>query len=276
MSLTSEGMTPADIAAVTGNRSNGGFGYSGDGLWYLIILFLFMGAFNGGWGNNGNGGGMYGGGYGLYPWMNQSQQINDGFRDQMISGNINAIRDAVFSISTQLCNGFSSVTAAVNNGFAQAEIAANGRQMANMQQLFGLSQQFSDCCCEQRLGNCQTQNIIQNEGNATRYANAQNTRDIIDAVNSKVQGIYDKLCQLELDGVKQENANLRTQLNMANLAASQTAQTADLRQSNAAQLNQLVNELRSCPIPAQPVYGSQPIFTCNGNQGCGCGNGFYN
>ena len=151
MSLTSEGMTPADIAAVTGNRSNGGFGYGGDGLWYLIILFLFFGAFNGGWGNNGNGGGA--GGYGLYPWMNQSQQINDGFRDQMISGNINAIRDAVFSISTQLCNGFSGVTAAVNNGFAQAEIAANGRQMANMQQMFGLSQQFSDCCCEQRLGN---------------------------------------------------------------------------------------------------------------------------
>ena len=58
---------------------------------------------------------------------------------------------------------------------------------------------------------------------------------------------------------------------MANLAASQVAQTAELRQSGATQLNQLLNEMRSCPIPAQPVYGSQPIFTCGGNGTCGCG-----
>ena len=55
---------------------------------------------------------------------------------------------------------------------------------------------------------------------------------------------------------------------MANLAAFQTSQTAELRQSGATQLNQLVSELRSCPIPCQPVYGFQPIFTCNGNSGC--------
>ena len=88
---------------------------------------------------------------------------------------------------------------------------------------------------------------------------------------ANTQAILDKLCQLELDGYKRENDQLRTQLNMANLAASQTAQTAELRQSNATQLNQLVSELRSCPIPAQPVYGSQPIFTCGGTTGCGCG-----
>ena len=266
--MTSSELSAADIAAVTGNRGNDGFGGFGNNSDWLVVLFLF--AMFGGWGNRGGANGGYGGGYDLYPWLNNSNQVNDGFRDQMINNNITSIRDGVYGLSSQMCNGFAGVA----NGFAQAEIANNARQMADMQQMFGLSQQLSQCCCDNRLATCQTQNIIQNEGNMTRFADANNTRDIIDSNNRGFQAILDKLCQLELDGLKQDNANLRTQLNMANLAASQTAQTAELRQSGANQLNQLVSELRSCPIPAQPVYGSQPIFTCSGNQGgCGCGCG---
>ena len=264
MSLTSSEMSAADIAAITGNsRGNNGFGYDGGSLFYLIILFLFFGAFNGGWGNNGGGNGAGSNGFGLYPWMNQSNQMNDGFRDQMVYGQINGIQNSITAgfgdVQNSLCSGFAGINASIANA-----------QMANMQQAFaqqtamnqgfnGLQTQLAQCCCDNRLATCQTQNIVQNEGAQTRLA-----------IQNQTQSIIDKLCQLELDGVKQENANLRTQLNMANLAASQTAQTAELRQSGATQLNQLVNELRSCPIPAQPVYGSQPIFTCGGNHGCGC------
>ena len=242
--MTSSEMTPADIAAVTGNRANGGF--SNDGWEWIIILFLFA-MFNGGWGGN-NGGS---GGYGLYPWLNQSNQVNDGFQNQLLNDNITSIREGVFGLQNQLCNGF-----------AQAEIAENSRQMANMNQMFSLQSQLAQCCCDNRLATCQTQNLVQNEGAATRLA-----------IQNQTQAIIDKLCQLELDNLKQDNANLRTQLNMANLAASQTAQTAELRQSQATVANQLLSEMRSCPIPAQPVYGSQPIFTCSGNNygGCGCG-----
>ena len=82
----------------------------------------------------------------------------------------------------------------------------------------------------------------------------------------------DKLCQLELDGFKRENDQLRSQLQFANMQASQVAQTAEIRTNNATVANQLVAELRSCPIPAQPVYGNTPIFTCGGTvNGCGCG-----
>lgn len=242
--MTSSEMTPADIAAVTGNRGNGGFG--NDGWEWIIILFLFA-MMNGGW-NGGNNGGA--GGYGLYPWLNQSNQVNDGFQNQLLNNNITSIREGVYGIQNQL-----------NNGFAQAEIAENSRQMANMNQMFGLQSQLAQCCCDNRLATCQTQNIVQNEGAATRLA-----------IQNQTQAIIDKLCQLELDGLKQDNANLRTQLNMANLAASQVAQTAELRQSQATVANQLLSEMRSCPIPAQPVYGSQPIFTCgNGTATCGCG-----
>ena len=275
MSLTTSELSPADIAAVTGNRGNNGFGY-GDGFLYWIIILFFFGMFNGnGWNGNGNSGN----GMSLYPWMNQSNQMNDGFRDQMLYGQINGIQNSITSgfgdVATALCGGFAGVNATINNA-----------QMANMQQAFaqqtamnqgfnGLQAQLAQCCCDNRLATCQTQNIIQNEGNVTRFADANNTRDIIQSQNQGFQSVLDKLCQLELDGLKADNANLRTQLNFANLQASQVAQTAELRQSGATQLNQLVSELRSCPIPAQPVYGSQPIFTCGGNSygcsGCGCG-----
>ena len=80
---------------------------------------------------NGFGGGAWGMD-GLYPWMNNSQNINNGFRDQMLNDNITSIRDGVQGISTQLCNGFASI-----------EQGANARQIADMQQMFGLSQQLA-------------------------------------------------------------------------------------------------------------------------------------
>lgn len=259
-------MSPADYAVLTGNRGNGGFGDNG---WeWIIILFLFM--FNNGWNGNGNNG--YGGGInGLYPWLNNSNQLNDGFQNQLLNDNITSIRDNVYALQPALCNGFAGVTAAVNNGFAQAEISENARQMADMNQMFGLSQQLSQCCCDNRLATCQTQNIVQNEGNMTRFADANNTRDIIESNNQGFQKVLDKLCQLELDGVKQDNANLRTQLNMANLAASQNAQNALIQQGFANEVDALYNRLNNCPVPTTPVYGRTPIFTCNnGMSGCGC------
>ena len=291
MALTDESNMVMPVSPMYGGGN--GFGGFGDGnSFWILLLFILLG--NGAWGN-GFGGGMWGGfDGGLYPWMNQSNQMNDGFRDQMINGNITEIRSGVQGISTQLCNGFAGVNAGVANGFAQAEIAANGRQMANMNQAFGaqtammqgfnsLQSQFADCGCENRLANCQTQNIIQNEGNATRFADANNTRDIIDSQTRGTQAILDKLCALELDGVKgqlaqaqRENVGLQNQLNVAALRESQTAQNAFISQGFANEVDALYNRLNSCPVPTTPVYGRTPIFTCNnGGCGCGCGNGGF-
>lgn len=275
---------------------NGGFG--NDGGWWILLLFILLAGGNG-WGNNGNGGGMFGGGNGtgsLYPWMNQAEITTNGFQNQLLNDNVTSIRDGISGLSTQLCGCCSDMQMALANGFACVEQGANARQIANMQQAFAgqtavmqgfnqISSQFAECCCENRLANCQTQNIIQSEGSATRFADASNTRDIIQSQTQGTQAILDKLCQLELDGIKAQVdakndriAELQTQLNMANLAASQTAQTALIREGQVAATNALVNELRSCPIPSQPVYGSQPIFTCpnnNNNNNCGCGCGSF-
>lgn len=301
MALTDENsnglVMPVQPLGNSGGYGNGnGNCFDGNG-WWVLLLFLLIG--NNGWGGFGGGfgnGALAADGAMLYPWMNQSQQVNDGFRDQMLNSNVTSIRDGINGIQTSLCNGFAGVNATVNGGFANAESSANARQMANMNQAFAaqtavtgaitdLASQQASCCCENRLATCQTQNIIQNEGNQTRFADANNTRDIIQSQTDGTRAILDKLCQLELDGVKaQVDAKndrineLQTQLNMANLAASQTAQNAFISQGFANEVDALYNRLSNCPVPTTPVYGRTPIFTCNQQAnpcGCGCGNGSF-
>lgn len=265
---------------------NGGFGNGFGGDWAWIILLLLLG-----WGNNGNG---FGGGYGGYgnsdfPWLMTGQQnintnTNNGFRDAMLNDGITSIRDGISGLSTQLCNCCGDMQMALANGFAGVEQGANARQMANMQTAFAaqtamaqgfnqLGSQFADCCCENRLANCQTQNIIQNEGNATRFADANNTRDIITNQTSNTQAILDKLCQLELDAKNDKISDLERQLTAANFRESQVAQNAFISQGFANEVDALYNRLNNCPVPTTPVYGRTPIFTCQ-NNGCGCGNNF--
>lgn len=277
------------VAPMYGGNNGNGNGFGGDS-WAWIILLLLLG-----WGNNGNGNGNgFGGGNvgnNLYPWMNQANLTSEGFQNALMNDNITEIRSGVSNLSTQLCNCCGDMQMALANGFAGVEQGANARQMANMQQAFAaqtamnqgfnsLQGQLAECCCENRLATCQTQNIVQNEGNATRFADANNTRDIIQSQTSGTQAILDKLCQLELDGVKAQVeakndriAELQTQLNMANLAASQTAQNAFIQQGFANEVDQLYNRLNNCPVPTTPVYGRTPIFTCNQNANCGCGCG---
>lgn len=270
---------------------NGGFGngFGGDG-WWILLLFLLVG--NNGWGGFGGGvGGFAADGAMLYPWMNQAEITTDGFRDQMLNNNVTSIRDGVNNLSTQLCNCCSDVQMSLANGFAGVEQGANARQIANMQQAFaaqtamaqgfnGLQNQFADCCCENRLGLADLKYTVATENCADRTQSLMNTRDIIDSQARGTQAILDKLCALELDGVKgqlaqaqRENVGLQNQLNMANLAASQTAQNALIQQGFSDEVDALYNRLNSCPVPTTPVYGRTPIFTCNNGCGCGCNGG---
>ena len=150
--------------------------------------------------------------------------------------------------------------------------------MADMNQRFALQSQLADCCCENRLGIANLANVVQTENCADRTQSLMNTRDIIDSQTRGTQAILDKLCALELDGVKaqlaqaeRENVGLQNALNMASFRESQTAQNALITQGFSNEVDALYNRLNSCPVPTTPVYGRTPIFTCN--SGCGCGNG---
>lgn len=267
--------------------NNGGFG--GDWGSWLIVLLIF-GMFGGYGGFGGFGGGMMNFDF---PWLLNGQNginanMNAGFQNAALQSAIGDLNTAVTSgfgnVQTALCGGFAGVNATVNgaqNALAQQlytnQIADLERsyaaQTANTQGMNAIAMNLQNCCCENRASVADLKYTVATENCADRAAISDGIRDVIANQTASTQRILDKLCDQELQAERRENQNLRTQLNMATLNASQVAQTAQIKDGQAAAVNSLVNELRSCPIPSQPVYGSQPIFTCP-NNGCGCNNGY--
>lgn len=176
----------------------GGYGFGGDGAWWLLILFaLFMGNGFGGYGGYGGGG-----------VVQVDNSVQRGFDQAAIMGALGDIGGAVTS------------------GFAGLEISNNARQIADMQQMFALQSQFAQCCCENRLASADLKYTIATENCADRYEAANNTRDILDNANRNTQALLDKICALEIDAKNDRIAELERQLTAANFNASQTAQTA--------------------------------------------------
>lgn len=262
------------VAPMGGGMNNNCFGDGG--WWWLILLFLVFG--------NGWGGGGFGMDGGLYPWLNNSQNINGGFRDQMLNTTVQGIQNGITSgfgdvqlgiagVNQNICqtgNGIvSAITGAQNaissqmysNQLADLE-RSFASQTATTQAINGVNMGLQNCCCENRA------------------AISDGIRDVIESNNRTSQAILDKLCALELDGVKnqlaqaqRENLSLQNAVNMASMRESQTAQTAQILAGQAAEIDGVYNRLKNCPVPSMPVYGNTPIFTCNGNNfgGCGCG-----
>lgn len=264
---------PYPVMGGFGNSGFGGFG--GDGaLW--IILFI---ALLGGWNNNGNGG-FFGGNTGFdngYAWLSNGQkdimnQTSDGFNSLHISNQVEGVRDGIHSLSNQICNSTSDITSAISNGFYNSEIAAANRQMADMNQIFGLSSQLANCCCENRLATANLNSTILSENCADRAALADGLKDVLINQTANTQRILDQLCNDKIDAKNEKIADLQREILMKDLQASQIDQTATLRLGQEAEVDALYNRLSNCPVPTTPVYGRTPIFTCPNNNGCGCGN----
>jgi hypothetical protein len=210
------------------NDGDGSFG-NGNG-WWIILLFLFLGWGNRGWGDGGGNGAGSVGGNELYPWMEMQQ--------------------------------------AICSGFGNAETAATTRQMADMQQMFGLSQQFAECCCENRLGLANLGADIAREACADRATVSDGVRDILANQTASVQRILDQMCKDKIDAKNEQIAALRQEIALKDLAASQNLQTAQLVADNAAQTAALEQYL--APVP-RPAYVVQNPNCCQQNFGCGCG-----
>ncbi len=279
-----DGLSAADVAVLS-NRNNGGFGngfgWGGDASW-LIMIFIIFALF----GNNGFGGfGGFGGG--AFPFlMNNATDsgIQRGFDQSAVMSGINALNSTVNTgfanqavsqcnqtttllqglngIQHQLCDNRYDVT----NAITTTGYTLNNTMMAN-------EMARQQCCCETKQAIGDLKYTVATENCADRSALQEGVRDIIASNTANTQAILDKLCQQEIDAKNDLIANLRTQLNMADLKASQTAQNAFITQGFANEVDALYNRLNNCPVATVPVYGRQPIFTCNNNNcGCNCGN----
>ena len=264
---------------------NGGFGngmFGGDSAIWLIVLLALI------WGNNGNGGFFNGNGNNDFAWLSNGQKdimnnTNNGFDTLHLSNQIEGTRDGIYSLSNQLCNCCSDVTGAISNGFYNAEISANNRQIADMNQNFNnqiatlngfnnLNNALSNCCCENRLATANLTSTVLAENCADREALSNGIRDIITNQTSNTQRILDQLCNDKIDSKNEKIADLQREILMKDLQASQIAQNSFIAQGFANEVDQLYNRLANCPVPSTPVYGRTPIFTCPNNNGCGCGN----
>lgn len=238
--MMSDSIGAADLAAIVGN--NDGFG-GNNGAWWLLILLIFA---NNGWGNNGFGGN---GGYAApYATVND---VQSGFDQAAVIAGINGI------------------TTAVSNGFANAEIS-RANSLANLtNQMSTIAMAQQNCCCENRAATADLKYTVATEACADRAAINDALRDVIVANNASTQRILDQMCQDKIDAKNEQIANLQHQLTMANLAASQNAQTATILANNDAQTAALEAYLSPVPRPAYIVQNPN----CCGNyytNSCGC------
>ncbi len=261
MSMTNEGNDMVmPVSPMMANGYSNGFGF-GDGAFWIIILFLF--AMMGGWGNGfgfgGNGG-----------FANTNNDIQRGFDQQSVMNGINGINQGLAAAEVSRCNDTASIISAMTNN-----------QMANMQMMNSAQMAFQNCCCENRTGladlkytvateNCSDRQALSESTRDIMAANTANTQALLNTINNGIQSIQDKLCQQEIDALKTQNANLQTQINLANLRGSQNEQTAQILAGQAAQTAALEQYLNPAPIPA---YVVQNPNCCSGNyaSGCGCG-----
>ena len=264
-----------------GGGSNGGWD-NGNG-WWIILLFILLASGNWG-GQNSNG---WGGGQPIIVNDGGSgSSVQRGFDQAAVMGGLSGIQSGVQGLSTQLCNcccdmqntvnqGFFGVQNALCNGFNSAEVAANSRQMANMQQAFAAQTASTQGFTGVNSGIADLRYTVATEACADRAAVSDALKDVIAANTASTQRILDQLCADKIEAKNDEIAQLRQQVNMQALAASQAAQNAFIQQGFSNEVDALYNRLNSCPVPTTPVYGRTPIFTCNNNGcGCGCGNNF--
>lgn len=256
----------ADIAAVTDNRNNSGWG-NGEGWWVLIILWAVLGGFGRGFGGGyGTGGGTFDGGipngFALATDFATLERKMDSIGNGVCDGFYNTatnLNNGFASVQNALCQGFSGVNQAINtNGYetrlasqalqaqlaqcccdTQAAIQANTTQ--GVMNTNAIQQQISQCCCDNEKSQMQT-----------RFDMAQQNCATLQAIDKVGDRIIDHMTQQETQRLRDENQALK-------FAASQTAQN-----------QYLTDTLRPCPIPA---YTVQNPYCCNNGgayNGCCC------
>ena len=267
--LSGEGFSVSDALALTGSRNNDD-GFGGNNGWWIILLVLLFAANGRGFGGFGGNGGGNGG----YPFYNPccspatTQGVNDAF-------NFNQLDNGIRAIQNGLCDGFyatnnsiKDVLSALQNCCCQTQssIANLGYQTAQgfcgvdksiMQSDFhnqagfnAIANQLASCCCDLERGQ-----------EATKYAIAQSTNDIIVAGDKNTDRIINYLTQTQMDA-------LRTELQSAQFQLSQLSQTSNI-------INQLMPVAKPAYLTCSPYaaafgypYGNN--FGFNNNCGCGC------
>lgn len=259
-----DGIVP--VMEVGNNNSGfGGFGNNGDWAWIIILFLIF------GFGNGNRGFGGYGGGSGVAD--NYVLATDFATIERKLDSISNGICDSTFALNNTIVNGNFGLQNSLTQGFS-------GLNTALLQGNYALSSQLADCCCgfKTQLADCCCR--IERGIDGINYNNAlqtsalqqtlcNNTRDIIENANNNYRAIHEELVANKLEMKNDRIAELTSQVNKLQLAASQEKQN-----------NYLISQLGpKCPEPAYVVNGPTPVNfptnccnTFSGFSNCGCGN----
>lgn len=262
------------------NNKSGGF-FGNEGLWAVIILAIIFG-----WGRNGFAGNG-GDGNGAIPYMMAmgagAAQGGLTRADLMSEFGFKGLEDSVRAVQNGLCDGFYAANNTAMQGFHgvdnaisnlgyQTQQGFNGTNVALMQGFNGVERgqnaiqtQIASCCCDTgraiERGFADVGYRMATDTCAINTNAANNTRDIIDAVNCGFRGIDAKLTEQRIADKDAQIAAQTQRIFALELAASQQAQN-----------QYLVNALGAkVPIPAFNV--PSPWQYNQGNGCCGCCNG---
>lgn len=209
--------------------NSNGFGNFADGGLFWIIILFLFAWMGNGWGGNAQ-----------QPVVNVANDVQRGF-DQ----------------------------SAIMNSFAGLNTAMYNAEVSRANNANALAMSLQNCCCENRAGIADLKYTVATEACADRQSVNDALRDLETSLSAKTQLVLDKLCQQEIDALKTQNANLQTQINLANLQASQSDQTARVLADNAAQTATLKQALNPTPIPAYVVQNPNGCGCCP-SFNCGC------
>lgn len=245
------------VQPIAYGNSNGGFGGFGDD-WLALIVIL---ALFGGYGNGGFGfGGGFGGGRGCAEPCATQADVRAAVDQQTLISKLDqqtyGLADSTYALNNTITNGFHGVDNAICNLGYNVQSGFNG-----------LSAQLAQCCCDNRAAIADVKYQMATEACDTRHAINDSTRAILDFLTT------DKIATLQA-----ENQSLK-------LKASQAEQNAFITANQEAQTATLLRRLGGdCPTPAYVVQPPQPVTfptNCCGNVsyanfggGCGC-NGNY-
>ena len=254
------------VTPIAYGNGNGGFGGFGDD-WLALIVIL---ALFGGYGNGGFGfGGGFGGNRGFAEPCATQADVRAAVDQQTLISKLDqqtyGLADSTYALNNSITNGFHGVDNAICNLGYNVQSGFNG-----------LSAQLAQCCCDNRAAisevrydmatqSCDTRNLIQNT-----------TRDIIDNANANNRALLDFLVNDKISTLQAENQSLK-------FKASQAEQNAFITANQQAQTAELIRRLGAdCPQPAYVVQPPQPVTfptnCCGGvsyanfgyNNGCGC------
>lgn len=221
-------MSPSDIKAVMGSDNNGW----GNGFWVVFLFFFVM----------------------MFGWMGNANNdvatqtgVQNGFDHAAVVNDLN-------TLNTQITGGFANAEVSRANANTNLMQTLNDHNTSILQSLNGMTYNQLGNAKDTQAAIADLKYTVATENCADRNALNQGLNQLEASIGAKTQAILDKMCQQEIEAYKRENEQLRTQLNMATLAASQNAQTGQIIGQNNIQTQELVNRLATpTPIPAYIV-----------------------